>query len=745
MPIDDRELREFVAEATGAPSAVHIVKLGRRHFLKLTGISATGLVLGVGMHAPKARATGTATFVPNAWLYIDGDSIVIRATNPEVGQGVKTSLPMIVAEELDARWADVRVEQSAIDEATFGRQVAGGSRSVPTQWDALRRAGAAARAMLVAAAAERWGVATNKLSTRDSHVVHPNGEQLSYFDLARDAARQPLPDVDALVLKLPRDYRLLGTWVPGVDNHAIVTGRALFGIDHRLPDTLFATYVKCPATGGKVARANLDQVKKLAGVVDAFVLDGNGKATELMPGVAIVARDTWAVLAARRALEVVWDESTAAKDSVTAAAARAQKLLDADGEEVISRAGDVELALGAASRTVDARYEYAFVAHAQLEPQSCSAHFHDGRIELWAPTQTPARGIQNVASTLGIAEHAVTVHQLRGGGGFGRRLVNEWMCEAAAIAARVKGPIKLQWTREDDMQHDFYRAGGFHALKAGLDPTGRLTAWRQRFVTFTTDGMNAVSGGQLGKTVFPGELPAAHHMSQTKLAWHTPCGAWRAPGSNAFAFVVQSFIHELAVAAGRDHVEFLLEQLGAPRWLEPGNAWALNTERAARVIKFAADRAGWGRKMPAGRGLGLAFYFSHAGHVAEVADVSVDANRKIVVHRVTVAADVGQIVNDSGARNQCEGAVVDGLSAMLAQQITFEAGRAQQSNFDQYPLLRMRHAPAVDVHFLQSDYAPTGLGEPALPPLAPAVCNAIFAACGERIRALPILRAGFTV
>jgi isoquinoline 1-oxidoreductase beta subunit len=318
------------------------------------------------------------------------------------------------------------------------------------------------------------------------------------------------------------------------------------------------------------------------------------------------------------------------------------------------------------------------------------------------------------------------------------------MCEAAAIAQRTDAPVKLQWTREDDMRHDFFRAGGFHAIKGAVDKAGKLSAWQQHFVTFARDG-KPVSGGGMSDQIFPSPMLANYRLTQTSLPWDTPCGPWRAPGSNVYAFVVQSFLHEMAVAAGRDHLEFLLEVFSEPRWFDKGNAWSINTPRATAVIKLAAERAGWGKPMPAGRALGLAFYFSHAGHIAEVADVSVSSDKKIKVHGVTVAADVGPIVNLSMAENQCQGSVVDGLSTMLGQRIDTEAGRVRQTNFHQYPLLRMAHTPEVDVHFIASEYPPTGLGEPALPPLAPAVCNAIFAACGHRIRTLPISEEGYTV
>ena len=741
-------IAETVDEVTGGgPPAVapRIDKLDRRQFLKLTGVVGGGLMLSFSLPRAAANATQGGRFQPNGYLRIDASGIRLYAKNPEIGQGVKTSLPMIVAEELDVAWQDVEVVQAPIDQSAYGMQFAGGSMSVPMNWQPLRRAGATGRAMLVAAAAARLQVPEGELTTRDSHVLHEaTGKRLAYTELAAEAAALPVPAARSLSLK-PRDqWRLLGSRVTGVDNEALVRGEALFGIDQVVPGMKHACYTKCPAIGGKVRSANLEEVKKMPGVVDAFVLEGNGNAGQLLPGVAIVADNTWAALRAKRALKVEWDETDAGKDSWAAAAEQAERLRGESGPPVVNQ-GDVDAAFDAASKTVDAFYHYRFASHAQLEPENCTASFRDGALELWAPTQTPGSAIGDAAGVVGIGADKVTLHQTRCGGGFGRRLYNDFVCEAAAIAKQAGVPVKLLWTREDDMAFDLYRAGGFHQLQGALDGDGKVTGWRDHFITFTNDGRRPVSGGSLNRGVFPAGLVPNVRYEQTALPWSNRCAAWRAPGSNVFGFVVQSFLHELAVAAGRDHLEVLLEVLGEPRWLQPGRAQALHTGRAAGVVKLAAQEAGWGRKLPKGRGLGLAFYFSHAGHIAEVADVSVSAERKLTVHKVTVAADVGPIVNLSGAENQVQGSVVDGLSTMLGLAVTFENGRVQQTNFDKYPLLRMPATPEVDVHFVASDYEPTGLGEPALPPLAPAVCNAIFAASGHRVRTMPISEEGFSV
>lgn len=730
----------------------------RREFLKLTGLAGGGLVLGTligcsrdGSVQPDGVDTNTNAeappFIPNPYIQITADKITIFAPVPEIGQGARTALPMIVAEELDAAWDDVVVEIATVDSGQYVHQTAGGSRSIPTSWMPLRQAGATARNMLVQAAALRWEVDPGEVTTRDSAAIHtPTGRRLSYFELANAAAELPVPAVDEVTLKDVSDFRLLGKQrVKDVNARQIVTGESLFGIDKQLPDMVHASFIKCPAWGGRVQSANLAVIKELPGVLDAFIVEGNADVRELADGVAIIARNTWATFAARKSLAIVWDETDAAKDSTDDLRTTALELVKSEGSDLIVDKGSVESALKAADKRLSSFYEYAFVSHAQMEPQNTTAWWHDGIMEVWAPSQFPGRAATSIAQVLELEPDQVVVHSLRAGGGFGRRAINDPVVEAAVIAHRVSAPVKLTWTREDDMTHDFYRAGGFHALEGGVDAQGKLSAWRNHFVSITNDGTNPVIGGNITGDIDPGPFVDNYRITQTLMPWSTLCGPWRAPRSNVVAFAHQSFLHELSSAAGRDHVEFLLELLGEPRWLEEGNRRALDTGRAASVIKLAAKKAGWGAPLPDGHGLGIAFYFSHAGHIAEAAEVSLDENNQVKVHKVTAAVDVGPIVNLSGAENQVQGSIVDGLSTMLGQQITFVSGKVQETNFDTYPLLRLPRAPTqIDVHFIASDNPPTGLGEPALPPLAPAVGNAIFAATGKRVRRMPITHEGLT-
>lgn len=727
--------------------------MNRREFLKATTLAGGGLMLSVTVPPLVKAADEPATAVTsgelNAFVKISSDgTITIFASNPEMGQGVSTALPMIIAEEMGAKWEDVVVEQAPVDSTRFGRQSAGGSTTVLRSFNLMRRMGASAREMLIGAAAESMERPREELKAQDSAVIHVSGDKMTFGQLAVLASKQPLPDPVSLTFKDADDYTIIGTSVASVDNMLIATGVASFGIDAVEPDMLYAAFYKCPATGGTVVRANLAEIKRLPGVTDAFVVEGNGKVTELMAGVAVVGDSTWAVFNARQHLKVSWNEEGASSDSWTGMVAAAEEISKNKGADVVVTKGDVDDEFANSSnKVVEAHYSYPFVAHVCMEPMNATASYIKGRngekdsIELAVPTQAPQRIPRLLNSLFGVDEERIVIHQTRLGGGFGRRAIVEYACEAAEISRRVGKPIKLTWTREDDIQHDFYRVGGFQNIKAALNRRGQLVAWDQHFIGMTRNG-RGVSGSRFRGSEFPFLNLDNVRGTRSMIDIGTPCGPWRAPGSNTHAFVVQSFIHELAIAAGRDHLEFLLELMGEPRWFDPGNIRSLNTERAANVIKLAAREGGWGKKVPEGFGLGLAFYFSHAAHIAEVAEVSVTEDRKLALHRVTVAVDIGPIINMSGATTQVQGAVIDGYSTMVGQKITMEKGRIQQSNFDDYPVLRIPGAPEVDVHFIQSDNRPTGIGEPALPP---AVGNAIFAATGHRVRSMPLTDEGFNV
>ena len=711
--------------------------LDRRQFLTVSALAGGGLLVSF-----RSGSATDDTFAPNAFIRITPDGVVtLVSKNPEVGQGIKTTFPMILADELEVDWKSIRIVQADSEEARYGRQVAGGSTAVPQNWDDQRRAGAVARILLVRAAAQTWGVPESECSAASGAVVHrATGHKLSYGDLASKAATLPTPDPASVPLKDPKDYKLIGRATPQVDNPSIVTGRPLFGIDVKVPGMLHAVYEKCPVFGGKVAGANLDELKALPGVRDAFVVAGGSKLEGLLGGVAIVADTWWNAQSARKRLRVTWDEGPTAAQGSELFARRAVELAAQPPARTLRNDGDVDAALAGAAKIVEAAYSYPFISHATLEPQNCTAHFKDGKAEIWAPTQLPQPGRQLVASTLGIPEADVTIHMTRIGGGFGRRLRSDWMVEAVWISKVVGAPVKLLWTREDDLRHDFYRPGGFHFLKGGVDSSGRLVAWRNRFVSYGE--ADFVSSAGMNEAEFPARFVPNYRLEASLMPLGVPTGPLRAPGSNALAFVFQSFIDELAHAAGKDTVQFRRELLGEPRLVtNPDGKSGYHAGRMRGVLDLVAEKSGWAtQKAAAGSGFGAAFHFSHAGYFAEVAQVSVDTRGRLKVDKVWVAGDVGRpIINPSGAVNQVQGQVIDALGEALAQEITIEAGRTAQSNFHEYLLPRITDAPPeVEVHFLQSDNPPTGLGEPGLPPAIPAVCNAIFAATGKRVRTLPL-------
>jgi isoquinoline 1-oxidoreductase beta subunit len=555
-----------------------------------------------------------------------------------------------------------------------------------------------------------------------------------------------------------------------VEVHHIVTGKPIFAIDVTVPGMLYAAYEKCAVLGGKVASSNIEEIKKLPGVRHAFVVERPDITNVVVgdpgleSGIAIVADTWWLAQSARKKLQVTWNEGPRANQSSEQFAQRAAELSKMPPQRTIRQDGDPDAAFKSAAKVVEAAYSYPFIAHAPLEPQGATAHYKDGKLEIWTNSQQPASGRRQVSQTTGVPETGITLHFVRGGGGFGRRLTNDYMLEAAHIAKEVGVPVKLLWSREDDMAHDYYRPGGFQYLKAAVDGSGKIVAWRNHFISYGEVPASAeepprfVSSGAMSATEFPQRFIPNYALDVSLQPLGIRTGALRAPSSNAFAFVIQQFIDELAEAAGKDPVQFRLELLNsaiAPTGPEPqgrggrggGAPPGLNPDRMKGVLHLVAQKSNWGKRtLPKGTGMGVAFHFSHRGHFAHVAEVKVDGN-KIRVNKIWVAADVGShIVNPGAAENICQGGVIDGLSEMMGQEITVEKGRVVQTNYHQHTMVRLAQAPPeIQIDFLiNPNFDPTGLGEPALPPALPAVANAIFAATGKRVRTLPLSKSGYS-
>ncbi|HVP39471.1 MAG TPA: xanthine dehydrogenase family protein molybdopterin-binding subunit [Candidatus Saccharimonadales bacterium] len=695
--------------------------LSRRDFLKVCSTAGAGLVIGMALPfrgAGEARAAG-ADFEPNAWLRIAPDGeVTIQVAKSEMGQGIRTALPMLVAEDLEADWSRVRIEPALLDEK-YGQQGTGGSTSVRLGWKMLREAGAAAREMLVEAAAQTWGVPGSACRAENGQVLHPaSGRQLGYGELAERASRLPVPK--EVTLKPRPDCRLLGRRVARLDTPGKVDGSAEFGLDVHVPGMLYAAVARCPVIGGQAASFEAAQAKAVPGVRHV-VRAGSG--------VAVVADSTWAAFQGREALAVTWDEGANANLSSAGIRAALKELADRPAP-VGRHQGDAAAALARAAKRVEAVYELPYLAHATMEPMNCVADVRADRCEVWAPTQWPSGILQAAQQITGLPASAIRVHITLLGGGFGRRAHTDFAVQALLISKAVGAPVQVVWSREDDIQHDLFRPVSTHRLEGGLDAAGRVVAWSHRIaapsISYQMDP-NSLNAG-----VDPDVIESSEHAYdipdlQLEFALSkidVPVWYWRSVYNTQTAFANECFVDELAHAAGADPFEFRRRMLA-------------KAPRVKGALELAAQQAGWGQPLPPGHGRGIAVHSCFGSHVAEVVEASVDAG-KVRVHRVVCAVDCGWIVHPDIIETQMQSGVTYGLSAALRGEITLDRGRVQQSNFQDYEVLSLSETPAAEVHIVPSQEAPGGVGEPGLPPAAPALANAIFAATGKRVRSLPV-------
>ena len=749
-----------------------IEKISRRSVLQGLGVVG-GLVLAapvLSRRAMAAYATGAGAMPhgtvndPKVFVSIAPDGIVtIIAHRAEMGTGSRTSLPMIVADEMEADWKRVRIQQAPGDEVKYGNQDTDGSRSTRHYLMPMRQVGAAARTMLEAAAAARWSVPAAECHAANHEVVHAaSGRRLGYGDLATDAAAQPVPDTATLRLKDPKDFRYIGRGKISItDLHDITVGAAQYGADVRIPGMKYAVIARPPVVGGKLVSFDGKDALAVSGVEQVLEVEGFPWPSKFQPlgGVAVVGRNTGAAIKGRDALKVVWDDGANAKyDSVEyrhdlEAAARGPG-------EVVRNTGDADAALKGAAKVMVGEYYLPHLAHVSMEPPVATANFADGKVEVWAPVQSPGGTREDLAKTLGIPMEAVTVNQTLLGGGFGRKSKCDFVLEAALLSRKLGAPVRVQWTREDDVRHDFYHTVSAERIEAGLDAGGKVVAWRHRsvapsiastFAAGATHEMALERGMGLADTPF---AIADIRAENPEAAAHTRIGWFRSVSNIPHGFAIQSMVGELAAATGRDPKDMLLELIGPARIVdiakdspglwnygEPLDSYPIDAGRLRKVVELVAEKAGWGRALPKGHGMGIAVHRSFVSYVATVVEVAIDDKGVLTVPRVDTAIDCGTFVNPERIASQIEGAAVMGLSIAKYGAITFKAGRVEQGNYDDFPVVRIDEAPlATYTHIMPAaaDVPPSGVGEPGVPPFAPALCNAIFAATGKRIRSLPI-------
>jgi isoquinoline 1-oxidoreductase beta subunit len=759
----------IVEDARSAFAKASADQEGRRHFITVCLAATGGLLvamrsdlLGAQMQMP--AQTGPLGF-PTDYIQIDPDDrVLIWSAQPEMGEGTRTSLPMIVADELDADWQLVRVDDTSLD-AKYGGQGVGGSDAIRSDWDRLRRVGATARALLVASAAAEWGVPAAECDTAMHTVRHAaSNRQARFGTLVARSARLTVPrDVP---LKDPSRYRLIGTRVTGTDNHKVVTGQPLFGIDVRLPNMKFAAVAKCPVFNGRPVRFDATKARQVPGVRDVIEITGLDNPTFLMPGVAVVADSTWAAFKGRDALVVQWEEGPYANESNATLTEQFHKLLAAP-PATLHNSGRVEAALASAAIVVDNTFSYPFVSHATLEPHNCSAEFRDGELWVRGPIQMPMSAQSIVARATGLPINKVHVHSTRIGGGFGRRLMSDYAAEAAVVAKATNGAVMVIDSREGDLQHDYYRPASLQRLRAGLDAAGTIVAWDHIITSCSRNVYRKDPRGEHSTETYGSYVGRVQNLQQldadlqptripnARLRYGAPLtgvatGAWRAPAHVVNAFTIETTIDELATRAKRSPLDLRLEILGeaadVPKAANDESPY--DPTRMRDVLLQAVALGEFGRPAPEGRARGLAMHHTFGSYCAHVVEVSVapgaNGQKRVTIHKVVSVGDVGQPVNLAMLEAQMQGGIIDGLGAAFYGEVPIDKGRATSRNFGDYRMIRMREAPlAIESHFIPSRRRPTGFGEPPLPPIAPAVANAIAALTGERIRMMPFMKAGY--
>jgi len=726
--------------------------LDRREFLKTSALTGVALLIGFRLDAREADDLAQAQEkpVPNpfdAWVRIAPDNhVTLILGKSEMGQGVITSLPMILADELCVDWKQVSVEQAPTNPKVYDHGT-GGSGSVAGSWLPLRRAGAAAREMLITAAATQWNVNRDTCVAQDGGVLHGARKNfLTYGQLVEQASKLPVPDLKTVPLKNSQNFSIVGCELPRVDAKSKSSGTAKFGIDTRVPGMMYAVVARCPVFGGKVKSFDATKAKSVAGVRDVFTIDPVAKGAFSAGGVVVLAENSWAAIQGREALKIVWDEGPLAGES--SETLRAQFLENtAKPGKAFRNEGDADAALAKPAKKIEATYEFPFAPHACMEPMNCTVHIRPEGAEAWVPTQAPQWAQDVIAGVSGLPHEKVVVHTTLMGGGFGRRYQADFVMEAAQVAKVTGKPVMVLWTREDDMQHDFYRPASYHKFSGAIESDGKIAAWKH-FQTSTAigamwsdKGEAGAAEGEFGTAAFIPYQAANYRVEYTLAKSGVPRAWWRSVEHSSSGFVVESFIDELATAAGADPLQFRLSQIGddrsIPDFTDPKEGKPLNTARLKGVLKLVAEKGGWGTPLPKGTGRGIAGYYSFETYTACVAEVSV-VDKAVKVHRLVYAVDCGRPINPEGVRAQVESAAIYGLSAALFDAITIKDGRVEQSNFNDYSVPRIGDTPKIEVHVVHSTEEPTGIGEPGLPVMAPAICNALFTLTGKRIRRLPI-------